>query len=133
MDCFVSMALGCGLRYAEIAGLKWKCVDLDEAGAVSVEKIAVELPKGTKLSDGSVLERPTIVLDEPKTRASIRRVPMPAFVRDALRRQRASIRLPSQLGCSTVVRLGIPMAPQETLLPLVSIGISTDVHATADQ
>lgn len=66
--------LACGLRQAEVLGLRWSDVDL-EAGALRVERVLDR-------QDGRY------VLVEPKTRSSRRTVALPPFVVELLREHR---------------------------------------------
>jgi integrase len=86
----VCTAAGAGLRWGECAGLPWEAVDLD-TGVVHVRQVAVETP-------GAVTLRPYT-----KTRAGIRTVPLPAFLAEALRAERA--------------RLGERPAPEALVFP----------------
>ncbi|GIG90940.1 tyrosine-type recombinase/integrase [Plantactinospora endophytica] len=73
-QALVLAAAGTGLRWGECAGLPWGSVDLERA-VLRVEQVAVE-------THGGILIRPY-----PKTRAGVRKVPMPAFLVEALRQQ----------------------------------------------
>jgi len=68
-------AAGAGLRWGECAGLVWAAVDLEKV-TLRVVQVAVETPT-------EVVLRPY-----PKTRASTRTVPMPAFLVTALQQHR---------------------------------------------
>ncbi len=67
----VATAGGTGLRWGELAGLPWGSVDLN-ARTLTVRQVAVE-------TSATVVIRPF-----PKTAASVRTVPLPAFVMDQL-------------------------------------------------
>lgn len=67
--------LGTGLRFGEVAALRWSDVDLDEHSLTVRHTIVRQGNKGYAFA-------------EPKTRSSRREIPMPAAVIDALRRQR---------------------------------------------
>ncbi|MGN9811138.1 tyrosine-type recombinase/integrase [Micromonospora sp. BQ11] len=71
----VCAAAGAGLRWGECAGLPWEAVDLAQ-GLVHVAQVAVETHGGI------------VLRAYPKSRASIRAVPMPPFLVDELRRRR---------------------------------------------
>ena len=68
------LALTTGLRWGELAGLRWGDVDL-EGGSLQVQRIVVEA--NVKL-----------LTHEPKTRSGRRRVPIAAFAVEALRAHR---------------------------------------------
>jgi integrase len=68
----VALAAGTGLRWGEVAGLRWDATDLD-LGVVSVVRVLEEV-------SGQVRLKPY-----PKSRAGRRTVPLPAFVVRLLR------------------------------------------------
>ena len=70
LEALYLVALGVGLRQGEILGLRWSDVDT-AAGTLTVRHALARI-------DGR------LVLVEPKSTASRRVVPLPAFVRDAL-------------------------------------------------
>lgn len=70
LEALYLVAVGCGLRQGEILGLRWRDVDLD-ARALRVRFALARV-------DGE------LALVEPKSAASRRAVPMPAFVAAAL-------------------------------------------------
>lgn len=67
----VVLALGTGMRLAEIFGLSWGCINLD-LGKLYVEQSAVKTNHGT------------IIQNELKTKNSRREIPLPKFVIEAL-------------------------------------------------
>jgi integrase len=77
-EAFYALAVGTGLRFGELAGLRWGDLDL-EAGAVHVRRGLVERESGARS------------LDETKTSRARRKVDMPAFAIAALRRHRAAV------------------------------------------
>ena len=68
----VALAAGCGLRWGEIAGLRWDAVNLDTE-EVRVIRTVVEVAGRTSFKP------------YPKSRAGRRTVPLPAFVAELLR------------------------------------------------
>ena len=75
LGAFVAVAVSCGLRRGEALGLAWDDVDLDD-GSLVVRQ-ALQRVGGR------------LVLDEPKTRGSRRRVELPGAVVVALRAHRS--------------------------------------------
>jgi integrase len=73
-DAALNLALGCGLRREEVLGLRWSHVDFD-AGTIRVTETVT-------WAGGRFHQGPT------KTKASVRTVPMPTQVADALKRHR---------------------------------------------
>lgn len=74
-EALFALALGTGLRWGELAGLRWGDVDLS-AGTLQVKRIVAEA-------------RGQILVQEPKTKAGRRRVPIPGFAAGALRDHRS--------------------------------------------
>jgi integrase len=70
----ILLAVTCGLRRAELCGLRWEDVDLP-AGVLHVRQAAVELRKEVEIK-------------EPKTDRSRRKVALPSLTVEALRRHR---------------------------------------------
>lgn len=77
------LALGSGLRLGELMGLKWEDVDLNN-NTISITRAISQLSKVSK--DGSrtwsILEHP------PKTKSSIRTIPIPTNVKRELQRHK---------------------------------------------
>lgn len=73
----VGLAAGTGLRWGEVAGLRWDAIDLD-LGVVSVVRVAEEV-------SGHVRLKPY-----PKSKAGRRTVPIPPFALDLLRGHQAA-------------------------------------------
>lgn len=71
----IVLALGTGMRIAEIFGLEWQNIDLD-AGTVRVDKTVITTSKGIVIQNAT------------KTKSSRRTIPIPSWVIDALRRYR---------------------------------------------
>ncbi len=76
LEALYALAVGTGLRFGELAGLRWRDVDL-AAGAVHVRQALVEGRKGGPAT-----------FAEPKTARSRRKVDLPAFAVAALGRHR---------------------------------------------
>jgi integrase len=74
LEALYLVALGVGLRQGEILGLRWSDVDLTR-GTLTVRHALARIES-------------RLVLVEPKSATSRRVVPLPAFVRDALRTHR---------------------------------------------
>ncbi|MBC8580948.1 tyrosine-type recombinase/integrase [Zhenhengia yiwuensis] len=78
------LALGSGLRLGELMALKWEDIDLDN-NMINITRAISQISKVGK--DGSrtwsILEHP------PKTKSSIRTIPIPTKVKDALKTHRA--------------------------------------------
>lgn len=74
----VAAAAGAGLRWGECAGLAWGCVDLDR-DEIRVTQVAEEV-------SGAV-----VIRQYPKTRASVRTVPMAPFLVAQLRARLAKL------------------------------------------
>lgn len=70
----VLLAAFCGLRLSEVCGLKWDKVDFKE-NTITIDSVAVD-------AYGKVVEK------IPKTKTSIRTLPMPELVADSLKRVR---------------------------------------------
>ena len=84
----ICLAAGAGLRWGECAGLAWSAVDLD-VREVHVHRVAVE-------TSGPIVLRPY-----PKSRAGVRRVPLPRFAVAALREHRLRSTHPGDLVIAT--------------------------------
>jgi integrase len=84
----VCLAAGAGLRWGECAGLAWPAVDLD-AREVQVHQVAVET------------SGPIVLRAYPKSRAGVRRVPLPRFAVAALREHRPMSTHPGNLVVAT--------------------------------
>ena len=74
----VLLCLFTGLRVGELCGLKWEDIDLDNA-VLSVKRTVQRVSKNGKSQ---------VVIGTPKSKTSIRIVPIPAFVLDILRNYR---------------------------------------------
>lgn len=85
-DAAIHLALGMTMRREEVLGLRWSDVDLD-GGALTVIRTITYTPR--QIHEGS-----------PKTDASRRSLPLPAFVTDALRRQKRQEARRLQLGAA---------------------------------
>ncbi len=79
-EALFSLALGTGLRWGELAGLRWADIDLD-SGFLHVQRIVVEA-------------RGRILVHDPKTKAGRRRVAIPSFALAALLEHRARCAAP---------------------------------------
>jgi integrase len=90
----VCVAAGAGLRWGECVGLSWDAVDLT-ARDVYVARVVVETPGRCELRN------------YPKSRAGVRRVPLPAFAVQALTRHREQYTFSDDLVFST--RSGGPL------------------------
>lgn len=73
-DAAIHLALGMTMRREEVLGLRWSDVDLDD-GVLTVNRTITYTPR--QIHEGG-----------PKTDASRRTLPLPAFVTDALRRHK---------------------------------------------
>lgn len=65
-----------GLRIGEVCGLKWCDIDLDK-GILKVERTVQRI-----YENGST----RLIMDSPKSRSSVREIPLPQFVADILRK-----------------------------------------------
>ncbi len=71
-EAFFVVAIGTGMRWGEIAALKWSDIDIKK-GTLQVQRTVAEA-------------RGKLHIQPPKTKASRRMIPLPAFVLGALRR-----------------------------------------------
>ena len=74
----ILLCLFTGLRVSELCGLKWEDIDLDNA-VLSVKRTVQRVSKNGKSQ---------VIIGTPKSKTSIRTVPIPAFVLDILRNYR---------------------------------------------
>jgi integrase len=82
MEALFLLALGTGMRRAELMGLKWQ--DLDFAlGTLQVRRILTRVPTKARAGQG-----PSYVETEPKTDRGRRCLFLPSFVLEALKRHR---------------------------------------------
>ena len=72
----IVLALGTGMRLAEIFGLSWNCIDMEKEKLVVVQS-AIKTDKGTVLQQ------------DLKTMSSRREIPLPKFVMDDLKEYKA--------------------------------------------
>lgn len=77
------LCLYTGLRIGELCGLKWKNIDLDN-NIIKVEKTVIRV----KNYDKSIKTKTVIILDDPKSTASIRDIPIPNFIVPILKKLR---------------------------------------------
>lgn len=77
------VTLACGLRQAEVLGLRWSDVDLD--GGVLRVDVVLDRQLDPAKADLPPRERNRYVLEEPKTSSSRRTVALPPFVVTSLR------------------------------------------------
>ena len=84
----ICLAAGAGLRWGECAGLAWDAVNLDTR-EIDVHQVAVE-------TSGPIVLRPY-----PKSRAGVRRVPLPRFAVESLREHRLTSTHPGPLVVAT--------------------------------
>ena len=92
-----AIMIGSGLRVGEITGLRWCDIDMDK-GIIDVNHNLVSIchrDPGSKSS--SYLE-----CHSPKTKASIRKIPMMGFVKEAFEMQREYLK-DAGLECNTVI------------------------------
>ena len=80
----VVLAIGSGLRRGELLALRWSDVNLDE-GTLSVVRSLERITYGPNDPEGRV---PLLNFKAPKTKGSIRSIPLPAFAIERLRRHR---------------------------------------------
>ncbi len=80
----IMLSLYTGLRLGEICALQWKQIDL-ERGVLSVEKTISRIYRGERGS-GS---RTILKITEPKTEHSRRRIPLPGFLTEYLKKFQA--------------------------------------------
>ncbi len=83
LGAMVVAALGTGLRRGELLGWKWTDIDLD--GRIARIERQVQRRRHERDEDKRVVRRHGIGVKPPKSAKSIREVPLPAFVVDALR------------------------------------------------
>jgi integrase len=74
LEALYVAAIGTGARFGELLGLRWEDIDL-RRGAMSIQRTLVDVNGKLKTS-------------EPKTSRGRRRIELPDFVTDALRRHR---------------------------------------------
>ncbi len=74
----ILLCLFTGLRVGELCGLKWEDIDFDNA-ILSVKRTVQRVSKNGKSQ---------VIIGTPKSKSSIRNVPIPAFVLDILRNYR---------------------------------------------
>lgn len=72
----VIMSLYCGLRIGEVCALQWKDLNLD-TGVVTVSKTLIRVQNKDKEESGKT----KVVMQNPKTESSSRKVPMPESIR----------------------------------------------------
>jgi integrase len=77
----IRLCLYTGLRIGELLGLEWQDVDLDE-GIITITK--------TVYRDKSESGTWQLCVDQPKTRASVRRIPLPPYIKEQLTDYRRS-------------------------------------------
>lgn len=94
--CFVHLAAFCGLRFGEIQGLTWGCVDFDKRLLL----IRHSLSRWNELKG-------------PKTRAGIRDVPMPAHVAALLMEWRERFKVENERDLILILPSGRSVAPSE--------------------
>lgn len=82
----VLLALVSGIRIGELCALTWDDLDLDE-GVLRITKSLGRLPNPNADADG---HKTHLVIAAPKTRNSIRSIPLPAEIADLLRKQQQS-------------------------------------------
>ncbi len=75
----VIISLYCGLRIGEVCALKWRDLNLD-TGVVTVSKTLIRVQD----KDEQNADKTKVVMQNPKTESSIRKVPMPECIRKEL-------------------------------------------------
>ncbi len=71
----IFLCLYTGLRIGELCGLKWENIDLDN-NVIKVEKTLIRV----KNYDRNIKTKTIVILDDPKSDASIRNIPIPNFI-----------------------------------------------------
>ncbi len=79
-DIGILLSLYTGLRIGELCALRWECIDLKNA-TISIEKTAQRVKNDNDNSD----KRTMINFAEPKSAASVRRIPIPLFLVEILK------------------------------------------------
>lgn len=83
LDCVklgILLSLYTGLRIGEVCALQWKHIDLEE-GLLKVRQ-TIQRIRNTEDTEGA---RTRVIIGEPKSRQSIRDIPLPGFIIDILR------------------------------------------------
>lgn len=81
LELGVILALYSGLRIGEVCALRWGDIDL-ESGTVDVSKTMIRIMDPSPMAE----KKTHIVIDRPKTEASIRSIPLQAFLVSLLRK-----------------------------------------------
>ena len=77
----ILLSLYAGLRLGEICALQWQDIDVD-SGTISVTKTMQRIQRKTECQHGKTV----VITDSPKSQNSIRKIPIPNFLREELKR-----------------------------------------------
>ena len=77
----ILLSLYAGLRIGEICALQWQDIDL-KTGTISVTKTMQRIPT----QDKSKNTKTEIIIDTPKSQKSVRKIPIPEFLRTELKK-----------------------------------------------
>lgn len=90
----ISLALYMGMREGEICGLKWRYVDLDNRILSVCETLGHDTTKrkrDLKKGEQQTNDNRRTYVKEPKTRGSVRDIPIPPVLLDALSKRKAEL------------------------------------------
>lgn len=80
--CGILLALYTGLRLGEICALQWRDIDLQE-GLVNVSKTMQRIQNPNR----EEAPRTLLIISSPKSRSSVRSIPLPSFLQEYLKEQ----------------------------------------------
>jgi integrase len=96
----ILFALFCGLRIGEVCGLRWEDIN-PSAGTVRVQRTVERVAD----LDPNAKSRTKLIIGEPKTRSSLREIPLPRFLVEQLARYE------QKSGCYLLTNRDTPCEP----------------------